>query len=729
MLTFLAPFALAGLFLLAIPIAVHLFRPRKMRPTSFSSLRWLRLTQQRISRRIRWHQVLLFLLRAAFVVLLVLTLARPLFSPQSEGRAVDRFLVLDVGRSMAVQTGGQPTPLQRAKVAALALARQNRSGDRTALLLAGSTPRILTPLTDDVASYLGALDAAQPEGSDTNLGGTLPVIRSLLAQNAAERDIEVYFLTDNSARSWSQPAIAAFQKDLAASVRVKVVEVGVSGVPNAWIAGARVLSPAAGSNDEEATPSTTRLLRVEMSCTSDGPLERTLFITGLPEGGERTQAVSLAPGETTTVEIDVSGLDLRGRVAHLRLEPANALPDDDHFDVNLDPPALNVLLIDASPGRDQTLRPGFHLARALEALDATTSPATRLVRRTPARVTASDVADAELVLLADVPALPEDVVAALETRVKAGGGLVIFLGPSVNPEFYNTRLFEDGLLPCPLQAVGEPQTGRPNPAPLTGVRWSHRLLAPLNDPLFGDLPGCRFQTFYRFASPPSDGDSVLAWIDDDVPALVERTVGNGKVLLFNTTANDAWSNLPRRPSFVALVDQLLTYLAPGRTPRSFTVGQPAVLSVPGWQAGETVTVRGPDGKTLKPSLRTVGGRTLLRLDGVNAPGVYGVERTGGSAEGFSFVANVGRASSSLTPMDSATLTKWWAPAEIEVLAPERILQGPTSGAGPWPLGPWLLTLAGVFLLAEMFFVHRLCPRASPSATRSVVQRREATTAP
>jgi hypothetical protein len=59
---------------LAIPILVHLFKPRKVRVTPFSSLRWLQLSHQRLSRRIKWHQILLFFLRAVLVMTLVLAL-------------------------------------------------------------------------------------------------------------------------------------------------------------------------------------------------------------------------------------------------------------------------------------------------------------------------------------------------------------------------------------------------------------------------------------------------------------------------------------------------------------------------------------------------------------------------------------------------------------------------------------------------------------------------------
>src|SRR5262249_5956662 len=109
-LSLLAPWALAGSALLAIPILVHLFKPRRVRQTPFSSLRWLRLTPQKLSRRIQWHQVLLFLLRAAFLILLVLALARPLWNPGTAPYR-ERFIVVDVGHGMNYRVSGQPPPI------------------------------------------------------------------------------------------------------------------------------------------------------------------------------------------------------------------------------------------------------------------------------------------------------------------------------------------------------------------------------------------------------------------------------------------------------------------------------------------------------------------------------------------------------------------------------------------------------------------------------------------
>src|SRR6476646_7588537 len=108
-MTFLAPFALIGILLLLIPIVVHLFKPRKMRQTPFSSLRWLKQTHQRMSRHIQWHQWLLFLTRAGVILLLVLALARPLLGVAEDSAPVDRYVVLDVGSTMGYAVEGLPT--------------------------------------------------------------------------------------------------------------------------------------------------------------------------------------------------------------------------------------------------------------------------------------------------------------------------------------------------------------------------------------------------------------------------------------------------------------------------------------------------------------------------------------------------------------------------------------------------------------------------------------------
>jgi hypothetical protein len=717
-MTFLAPAAFLGLLLLAIPVIVHLFKPRKMRPTPFSSLRWLKQAHQRLSRRIQWHQWLLFLLRAGCLVLLVLALTRPLAGPRASGRPTDRFVVLDVGQAMAYESPGVPAPLERGRELAADLLTHSRPGDRTALLLAGARTQIVTAPVADAASARAALPAVRAESADGNLGASLPLVRFLAPQAEAGRDVELVFLTANRQQSWQPDAIDAFLKHLPQPPRVRVVELGPGTARNAWIAGAHLLAPAGADY---------RLLRVEVGCVGEAGQERSVHLRGVAGLNDEVQTAVLTAGETTRVDFKVpAGLGLVGQVAELRLQPGDALASDDVYYLNLDTAwALQVLLVEPeapgedAPGAGQCLRTG------VEVLTAEGSQSLALVSRTAAGVAPGDVHRADIIFLAGVPRLSDAALEALEARVQLGAGLVVFLGPDLDPSFYNHKLYRalqpaDGLLPAPLKAGAGP--GRQgNPGLLTGVRWSHPLLAPLHDPLQGDLRLCRFSRCAEFTEPLGRSDAVLARFDDDVPALIERQLGAGRVLLWNTTADDRWSDLPRRGSFVPLLDQMIAYLSSGGVRRQLVAGEAVTLPLAEYRAGEEVAVLTPGGARRKPQLQEVGGRAFLRLDDVSEPGMYRVERAGGA--GFAFAVNARRDGSPLVPMDAHTLEQWWAPTALEVLGGDEAARQLAADSSGWPLWPALALAGCLLLLAETVYVHRLCPRRDPPAAESVVPRR------
>lgn len=715
MLTFLAPWAWLGSALLAIPIIVHLFKPRRVRRMPFSSLRWLHLTPQRLSRRIKWHQVFLFLLRATFILLLVAALARPLLVPKGSTAARERFLVIDLGRSMDYRAADQPTPIHQAKTFAEDVLTHTGGDDRVSLLLAGAGSHLLQPLSRDVDNSVAALRNLKAGGAAAHFSAVLSTIHAQLAQRRPGAGIDVVFLTDNQQHRWNQGDIAAFVKDAPDSLCVQVVDVAAASPHNAWIADARLI---------QSTSPDRRFLRVTLGCVGDAGQERTVRLAGLKGLTERTQEVTLNPNRTTHIEFDLPpDLELADQVAQLRLEPADGLPSDDSFFLPLDAKgALHVLVVEAASNQPEPLRPGFHLFTALEALGGSSSIWLNLLQRTTAEVSPREITDADVIFLADVPALTEPQAAALESRVHLGAGLVIFLGSHVQPAFYNDKFLRranpaDGLLPLPLKTAAEAGPAAGGLAGWSSLRWQHPLLARMFDPLHGDLAQVRSRSFFRFDGEPPDRNAVLAWIENSVPAILEHRAGSGKVLVFNTTANDDWSDLPRRKSFVPLVDRLLAYLSGSRR-RMFEAGESATLNLSGIAPGEVPTVACPDGSRQRVRLEMVGGKTVARVGVMTEPGVYWMEWSGG--ERLPFVVHAARADSVLAPMDPAVLAGWWAPAAFEHLSPEEASRRLTAATDRLTLWPWLFALACLVFLAEMFFVHWLCPRVHPHVVDSVV---------
>lgn len=758
MISFLAPAALIGSLLLAIPILVHLFKPRKVRVTPFSSLRWLHLTQQRLSRRIKWHQILLFLLRAGFVSMLVLALARPMLSPRGKGGVSERFIVLDVSRSMGYQTEGRQSPIEMGKQIAGEILLQGMSDDRTAVLLAGSTTRVLSPLTKDAESHLTALRAVKPTLSETNIGSSMEVISAMLADRRPAAGAEIFVITDNHQNSWPQASVADFLKHAgvpAESVSVKFIDVGVVAAQNAWIASVRTF---------EAMNPARRIIRVQVGCIGDAGQKRTVRLTGLPGTPPRNQPVTLDPGKLSTVDFELPGaFDTRGKVALISLDPADALPTDDQYFLNLDVRgALKVLLVEGDSTVVAPLRPGVNIRAAVRALSAAAGGSLELDDKTASVVSARDILDADVIFLANVPELSDVNTQAIEQRVRSGGGLAVFLGPLVKPEYYNTRLFKAGSPTAsvmPATIAGAPMDPRRAPLmPIAGVTWEHPLLAPLFDPVYGDLGQVRFGSHYTLESPPGGNSSVLARVGDETPAIVEHAFGAGRVVLFNTSANDEWSDLPRRKSFVPLVDRLVSYLTVGGVQRSFEVDESVTLSLGEVKPAETISVQSPSGVKLTPQLRTSGGRTIMQLDPVQEVGVYRVVReasTGSSSESstpkpaaaaapgddkkaaedkasapividansLAFVVNAGRGDSILVPTDTTAIQRWWEPSPVEVFSGDNAAKNLLTRISRVALWPWAVVIGCLCLLAEFFFVHWLCPRMNPNIAESVIHRR------
>jgi hypothetical protein len=683
-----------------------------MKQTPFSSLRWLKATHQRLSRRIQWHQWLLFLLRAGCIVMLVLALAKPLIGFWGSA-SVDRFVILDTSRSMGCQVEDKPA-LERAADLASRYVQSARVGDRTAVIFAASSPRLIAPPATDASAAQPAIQTVKPTQTDGNLSVTLPVIRSLLPRSK-EREVELVFLTDNLKDRWQGPDVQAFLQELPNPVQVKVIETGSSGTPNAWIASARLL---------QFGPDEDRWIRVEVGCNSDTIATRTVRLTGIADLTDETQAVSPKPGQIARVDFRIAkDVNLQGQVAELRLEPADALPSDDVYYLNLDTSlATRVLVVEpAAPGADGR-SVGLFLQTAMAALTNSKNQALDVATKPVAAVTASDVDKAEVIVLAGVPELADGVLEGLETRVRAGAGLALFLGPQMKPAFVKDKLYRpqqptEGLLPLSLQ--GSLVDGKPGV--LSNIRWTHPLLATLRDPVLQDFTLSRFPRYAGLVGAVSKQDAVLARFDDETPAIVEHPLGAGRVLIFNMSANDEWGDLPRRNSFLPLLDKTLTHLSAGGVKRNFIAGSSVTLPVPEGMSKGELRVTTPSGKKVKPRLLTQRGRTFFHLDEVGEVGAYRVETA--DAKTIVFTVNASRTDSPLSPMDKQALEEWWSPVPVEVLGMEDAAAQLAEQSRHWPLWPMLVLVAGVLLVAETVYVHVLCPRANPKAADSVVPKR------
>src|SRR5215813_3055065 len=107
-MTFLTPYMLWGAAAAGIPIALHFFFRSRYRTVPWAAMEFLLTSIEQTSRRLKFQELLLLLLRCAVLLVLALALARPALSLVGGGcDAVDAVFVLDTSLSMGAREGAR----------------------------------------------------------------------------------------------------------------------------------------------------------------------------------------------------------------------------------------------------------------------------------------------------------------------------------------------------------------------------------------------------------------------------------------------------------------------------------------------------------------------------------------------------------------------------------------------------------------------------------------------
>jgi len=258
-----------------------------------------------------------------------------------------------------------------------------------------------------------------------------------------------------------------------------------------------------------------------------------------------------------------------------------------------------------------------------------------------------DLKQFEVVVLADVSALDPLAAERVEAFVRAGGGLVVFVGEQTSPDFYNREAYRKGAgwLPAEFQAKTGDENRRERFRTLVPRDRGHELFRSYDEESWSELSSTRF---YRYLSVvPAEGASVLAVYDNDDPAIIERKVGEGRVILFTSTCNAEWTDFPKRGTYVPLIHQLVRYLSPrDRQSRSnLRLDEPLSAAFGGTRSSrelEGLTARSMDGRR-GPSTELAPG-----------PGLYQILSAGPAPQSLRVVAaNVDTRESNPATVDAA----------------------------------------------------------------------------
>jgi len=639
------PWALAGLIAVGIPILAHLLRRQKLPRQTLPTIAFLHRIHATRAARLRVVDMLLLIVRTLLVALLALVAAAPYRVVHSS--LLDRqhalAIVLDDSLSMAAIHEGE-TLIEQAAALAAEQVRSLPEGSEVSVVLSGKPARVWLRKRSElemVETVFGEIDTRSTRGNAL-CDAVQAAVELLLESELPDRRLLV--LSDFT------PGARADECEWPTrGIRVGFETVSTPNPENRRIGSVDVL----GENDAAEG------LRLEVEIV--GPPSAVQQRVRLRQKGQETQKATVERTEAGGEAVLFIKAGQTDAVVELQLDPDDVLPADNVRGVLLGSGTVHVLLVDGDPHPDPRKRETAFLNHAL-------SVAPRVGRSFAVEtLDAQDLSESAIirsdVLVLANATLDEKWLPLIQRFVSGGGSLWITAGDRINPRAYGSVLRE--LLP-----------GR-----YTATRMEESPLS-LESESLPELDQAKVMGRTPIAEASLDA-VVTAQFSDGSPAMLEHRYRSGRVAMFATTVDDAWTDLPYQPVFVPFVLDTLARLA-GRSDHS--VEPYAPVSLPGSTSTQRIQVVTPSGRTLDLAEAD---RVAFRDTG--EIGAYRVLVNGVNGARFAFVVDA--------PVGESDLVSNGPPdAESSIEA----VDSEASAGVEQPLAPWLLLLAALLAFTELW---------------------------
>ncbi len=684
-MSFLTPLFLLGLAGLAVPVIIHLIQRERKNVVYFPSLMFLQRIPYQSVRRRRVRNWPLLLLRLAALALIVAAFARPFLRREALAAAAAggaREVVVLVDRSYSMSYGDR---WARATAAARSAIGSVGQADRASIVFFASGADVALRSAADRGRLEAAVLSGKPTAGATRYGPALKLAGSIASESSLPSR-EVILISDFQRSGWQGAEgvrlpdgvlLTAVPVGDAETANVSVTPVSMQRAP---FSGQDRVTVTGGVVNHGAAPVSNLDIVLEL----DGRAVQTERLRVEPHGSASVSFTPFSPSPQGT----------RGRV---RIA-ADALLMDNAFHFVVSPKQPVKVLIAERPGsvRDSSL----YLSRALSLGD---DPAFDVSVKSIDALTLDDLQRATVVIVNDAP-VSQLAAERLGGFVAGGGGLLVAAGERAAWPASNASAAVADVLP----GVPGPAVDRTagTPGRLGALEYGHSIFEPFRAARTGDFSAARFYSYRSVAA--GTGSQVVARFDDGAPALLERRVGNGRVLLWTSSLDLQWNDLPLKSVFLPFVHRMAATLAAYRDkPTWHTVGDVLDPPRPAPAAGGRAA---PQRVVLTPS----GARVAVDGEGPDVlelaeQGFYEVRVQGREAPApIAVASNVDLSESDLSPMDPADVVGGatgraggavppGANATVTDLEQERTQR-------LW----WYLLFAGIVILAlETFLGNRL----------------------
>jgi hypothetical protein len=698
---------LAGTALIGVPILLHLIMQRKPRHLEFPALRLVQKCHETNRRQFRLRHLLLLLLRIAAIALLAFALARPSFkfsgSLGSQEAPVAAALVFDAAPRMEYRQENE-TRLEAAQKLSDWLLRQLPPESQVAVLDTRLGPAAFQV---DRAAAASRIERMEPVANSQSLPAVLDEAFRLLKDKSDLARKEIYVFTDLSRAAWPAEAAAQLQQRAAElpEAMIYLIDVGVKNPTDYSLGELRLSAQVLSSHSP---------LRIDTEVDrlgSEGERTVELYVDNAVGNPEKRgqQVLDMAADGSTAFDFQIANLGPGVVQGHVRIVGQDGLAADDlrYFSVEVRRP-WPILVVDPKTSHSyadylpMTLAPESWRKRGLSRFECATIPQSDLAK--------TELGGYAAVCLVDPEPLSPAVWDRLRQYVATGGGLAVFLGRNATKDSFNSP---DALrlMPAPLVREARRPEGDLHLAPRDLQHPALSEFQPVRGSVpWSDIPVYRYWELGKLAA----GTNVIVPYSDGRPALLERTVGDGRVIVMTTPLSDLprgrpWNLLPvAEPTwpFLILTNQTILYLVGSTDQRlNYYAGETATIQLDATRY-QSYLVRSPNGETFPVAVEP--DEKQIAVTTTDAPGNYRVQaggRTTGVDHGFS--VNLSMRQTELTRITSEELDALFGEIPYKLARNRTQIERTVSMVRVGrELFPILILLVALILAAEHTLANR-----------------------
>jgi Aerotolerance regulator N-terminal/von Willebrand factor type A domain len=521
-----APWFLAGLAGVALPLYLHLLKKLKSTPKQVPSLMFYesRTISSTHHRRLRYY--LLLSLRLAFLVLLILAFAGLYVNRNAAASSANRLVLLVIDNSFSMRAG---TRLADAKAAAISVLSTVGVARAQVASFGSGLQFMMTQPTQDQSALRAAVQAIQPGDGHGNFAELARAVRPMA--DSTRTPIEVHLFSDmqrgNLDSNFSEMALPA-------NVRLVTHAVVSKAQPNWTVQSVDAPGQVWG---KDAKP-----VHVQAVIAGYGTPAARRTVSLVANGKTiATKPVDVPPNGKATVDFPALEVPYGFSRCEVRIDAADGFPADDlrRFAVERSDPQKALLIHGYNDDRSPVYVRAALAAAAESAFVLESINVNEAADRQPSNYA--------FIVLSDLNSLPSILENSLTQYVRGGGSLFIAAGTSAGARtripIFDTRIIEPrdySRVPNRFMSVGSSDSSYPAVAKTGG--W----------------PGVKF--YYALNIDPGDA-RVIVRLEDQTPLLLEKRIGEGRAVLFTSGLDNLTNDFPLEPAFVPFIEQTARYLA------------------------------------------------------------------------------------------------------------------------------------------------------------------------